>query len=298
MALDILVPFWGDPTLLFETVRSVLGQRNGEWRLTVVDDAYPGHKVARFFDELDDPRITYLRNETNQGITASFGACAMRATEDIVVIPGCDDVLLPNFVDVVLNAHRAFPEAAIIQAGVQVIDENGAVAGTLADTVKRRLMMPRATRPRLLSGESLAASLLRGNWLYWPSLAFQREVLQRTPFRDDLPIIQDLALVIDIVCAGGRVLLVPTVCFSYRRHASSAPVARALDGTRFPGERDYFRQAEEQVRALGWRRAERAARGHMTSRLHALTLLPRAVASRRRGAVKALLRHAVRPGTG
>lgn len=92
-------------------------------------------------------------------------------------------------------------------------------------------------------------------------------------------------------------LLVPDVCFSYRRHGSSASVAKALDGTRFRGERDYFRQAEAQVRALGWRRAERAARGHVTSRLHALTLLPRAIRSRRRDTVVALLRHVVLPGT-
>lgn len=41
MPLDVLVPFWGDPALLRLTVESVLAQTDGDWLLTVVDDAYP-----------------------------------------------------------------------------------------------------------------------------------------------------------------------------------------------------------------------------------------------------------------
>jgi glycosyltransferase involved in cell wall biosynthesis len=297
MPLDIFVPFWGPPELLRETVRSVLEQRSGDWKLTVVDDAYPDETVSQFFAELDDPRVTYLRNSVNQGITENYRTCVAQATEDLVVILGCDDVLLPNYVDVVLDAYRAFPQVDIIQPGVRIIDENGTVVSTLVDTVKHRLTMSRDRAPQVLSGESLAVSLLRANWLYWPSLAFRREVLQSTPFRDGLPVIQDLALVIDIVCAGGRLLLEPTVCFWYRRHLASASSAKALDGSRFRDERYYFHQAESQVLALGWRRARRAARGHVTSRLYALRLLPQAVVSRRRGTVRTLLRHAFRPGT-
>lgn len=297
MALDIFVPFWGDPGMLKETVASVLAQRNGDWLLTVVDDAYPDESVPQFFAELDDPRVTYVRNEVNQGITENYRSCVARATQDVVVILGCDDVLLPDYVDVVLEAHQRFPDVEIIQPGVEIIDEHGAVVSTLADTVKQRLMTPRASGPRVLSGEALAVSLLRADWLYWPSLAFRREVLEATPFRDGMPIIQDLALVMDIVCAGGRLLLVPTVCFRYRRHTASASSAKALDGSRFRGERAYFDLAASQVRALGWRSAERAARHHLTSRLHAVTLLPGAVRSRQRGAVGTLLRHALTPGT-
>src|ERR1035437_9228618 len=110
MPLDIFVRFWGPPELLRETVRSVLEQRSGDWKLTVVDDAYPDESVSQLFAELDDPRVTYLRNSVNQGITENYRTCVAQATEDLVVILGCDDVLLPNYVDVVLDAYRAFPQ--------------------------------------------------------------------------------------------------------------------------------------------------------------------------------------------
>lgn len=296
MPLDILVPYWGDPVLLRETVASVLAQRNGDWLLTVVDDAYPDESVPAWFATLDDPRITYLRKPVNEGITENYRTCVSMATQDVMAILGSDDVLLPNYVDVILEAHRRFPDAAVIQPGVRVIDEDGRVVEPLADRVKQRLVRPRAREPRLLAGEQLATSLLHGDWLYWPSLSFRREALVATPFREDMPLIQDLAVVLDIVAGGGSLLLEPTVCFHYRRHGASASSATLLDGTRFRGERAYFELAAAQVRALGWRRAERAARLHLTSRLHALTLLPRALRGDRRR-IRTLLRHALGPAS-
>lgn len=293
MALDILVPYWGDPALLRETVASVLAQRNPDWRLTVVDDAYPDPGVAAWFAAVDDPRVRYVRHETNQGITANYRHCAALATQELMVFLGCDDLLLPDYVDVVLEAHRRYPEAAVIQPGVRVIDAGGRPVRPLLDLVKQRLVQPAARLgPRLLAGEPLATSLLHGDWLYWPSLAFRVDRLREVGFREGLPVTQDLALVIDLVCREATLLLEPTVCFAYRRHARSASTTALLDGSRFADERAYFAVAAEQARQLGWRRAERAARLRLTSRAHALTVLPRAVAARRWAAVRRLSRHA------
>lgn len=294
MPLDIFVPYWGDPALLRETVASVLAQRNGDWLLTVVDDAYPDESVPAWFATLDDPRVTYVRKPQNEGITANYRTCVAMATQESVVILGCDDVLLPNFVDVVAAARAAAPDAAVIQPGVEVIDEHGRVVRPLADRVKQDVVRPRATGPRVLGGERLAANLMHGDWLYWPSLVFRRDVLVRTPFLDDLPLIQDLALVMDMVLDGERLVLEPTVCFRYRRHSNSASSASLLDGRRFSGERAYFAHVAERCRARGWHRAARAARLAATSRLHALTLLPRA-ARTGGGASRTMLRHAFGP---
>ncbi len=292
--LDILVPYWGPVGLLRETVESVLAQDDPRWRLTVVDDAYPDPEGGRWVQDLAarDPRVRYVRNQVNLGITATFRRCAELAEAAVVAIPGCDDVLEPNYVRVILAAHATEPTAAVIQPGVRVIDDAGVVVRPLGDRVKSSLLRPNGAR--LLRGEPLAASLLRGNWMYWPSLAFRRDVLVATPFRADLDLIQDLGLVMDMITAGESLLVVPDVCFRYRRHLGSASMTGLLEGTRFHGERAYFAQAARQVGTLGWRRARRAARWHLTSRLNALTLIPRALATRP-SAVGMLLRHAFGP---
>lgn len=292
MPLDIFVPYWGDPSLLKETVASVFAQTNGDWLLTVIDDCYPDPSVKEYFATIDDERVSYQRNEANKGITENYRTCVSQATQDLMVILGCDDVLLPNYVDVVLQAHRDFPDASVIQPGVQVIDETGQILRSLADSVKRKFVGPKTNSTTVLAGESLAVSLLGGNWLYWPSLAFRTDAIRKVSFRDGLPIVQDLALVMDIVLQGGSLVHIPTLAFSYRRHSASASAATLTDGTRFAGDREYARIAEGLCRSMGWKKAAVAARVRWTSRLHAVTLMPGALLSRNPKAVKATFRHA------
>jgi glycosyltransferase involved in cell wall biosynthesis len=295
VALDILVPYWGDPDLMRETVESVFAQERGDWRLLVVDDAYPDRQITEWLSGVDDPRVEVVRHEGNVGITANYRECLARATQDHVVFLGCDDVLLPNYVAVVLDAFAAVPEAVMVQPGVRVVDETGAPSAGLADRVKQRLLRPRGDGRTILAGEPLATSLLTGNWLYWPSITFRRKSVQDIGFRVELPIIQDFALEIDLVAAGGTLVVDPVESFLYRRHAGSASATTLVDGRRFHDERIYYGMAVAQMRALGWRRAERAARARLTSRAHALSLLPGALARRQWSAAHQLGRHAVAP---
>ncbi|MEP7762927.1 glycosyltransferase [Sanguibacter sp. 25GB23B1] len=295
MPLDILVPFWGELAMLRQTVDSVLAQTDDDWLLTVIDDDYPGTEVAEYFAGIDDPRVRYVRNETNVGITENFRRCVRAATQERIAVVGCDDILLPNYVEVVRAAHAAHPTVDIIQPGVQVIDETGTARTTLVDVVKQRVVRPRTRGRRIVGGEPLATSLLTGDWLYWPSLAMRRERLLEVDFRDGFPIIQDLALVIDLVASGSSVLIDTTVCFGYRRHSESASAVRLVDGSRFEGERAYFDVAARLMTDLGWKRAAFAARARVTSRAHALTLLPKVLLARDARGAKVLARHAFLP---
>ncbi|WP_394938864.1 glycosyltransferase family 2 protein [Psychromicrobium sp. YIM B11713] len=292
MPLDIFIPYWGDPGYMKETVKSVLAQDHDDWLLTVVDDAYPDRTVENFVSGIQDPRVSYLRKAENAGITENYRTCVSMATQDVMVILGCDDVLLPNYVATVLEAHRKFPQASIIQPGVQVIDQNGTVVRTLADSIKD-VVKPSGGKPKILSGESLSTNLMHGDWLYWPSLAFRVDSLREVAFRDGFPIIQDLALVMDMIYRGDQLLLDPTVCFQYRRHSNSASSSKLVDGSRFAGEREYFALAAEQAKTLGWNRTARAASWRLTSRAHAASLLPQALLSRNGAALKALVRHSL-----
>jgi len=290
-SLDIFVPYWGDPDYMKLTVNSVLAQSDPRWLLTVIDDAYPDPTVENYVSGLADSRITYVKKPSNQGITANFRTSVQLASQDLLAVVGCDDILLPNYVATMLAAHAEYPEADIIQPGVQVIDADGAPARTAVDTVKQKLLRPRSSVPLLLSGEPLAVSLLHGDWLYWPSLAFKTASIRAVDFRDEFPIIQDLALVIDMILEGRSLLVVPAKSFAYRRHAKSASSALIIGGTRFSGEREYFALAAELSRARGWRRAENAARLRLTSRAHALSLLPALVMGRNTRGVRHMIRH-------
>lgn len=292
--IDIMMPYYGDVALMRAAVESVRAQTDGSWHLTVVDDG-DAAGVPQWFAELGDERITYLRNEQNLGINRNFQRCVDLATRDRVVMLGCDDLLEPHYVATVRGLIEEYPKAAIIQPGVVIIDGAGIESRTLVDTAKRRLYQPRPTaRTEVLGGEDLAVSLLRGNWLYFPSLCWRREPMARFGFRPRLEVIQDLALILDLVEHGEQLVVDhSTVCFRYRRHSASESSAQAVDGRRFAEARDYFLALAERMDAAGWPRAARAARRHTSTRIHALTQVPVALRAGQVGTARTLAGYAV-----
>jgi glycosyltransferase involved in cell wall biosynthesis len=290
--IDVLLPYYGDVELMKIAVQSVLDQNYPHWRLVVVDDGYPDPEPARWFATITDPRVGYQRNTANLGANGNYRKCLSLVEAPTAVVLGADDVLLPNFLSTVFDAFRAFPDASVVQVGVQVIDENGRRIRPLGDRVKAHYT-PCVTRPTAFTGERLAVGLLRGNWTYFPSLAWNSATITGIGFREGLHVTQDLALLLDVVRGGGSLVLDPTIAFCYRRHSASDSSVKAADGRRFDEERALFRTEAEAFAASGWKRAGRAARWHVSSRLNALSLLPSAIRTCRAANVRAIGRHII-----
>jgi glycosyltransferase involved in cell wall biosynthesis len=288
--LDIVMPYYGDVPMMQTAVRSVLAQEDGRWHLTVVDDG-AAEGVPEWFAGLGDPRVTYLRNERNLGITANFQKCLELAGREFMVMMGCDDRMLPNYVGVVRELIARHPEATILQPGVQVIDTAGEPVTTLVDQTKRRLYAPRFRGTAVLAGEPLAIRLLRGNWLYFPALCWRTTAIAAAGFREQFSVIQDLDLVLRLVVDGAELVLSDEVAFQYRRHAVSKSSADAVTGARFTEARDYFMATAAQLDEHGWHRAARAARRHLSSRIHAATQLPAAARRRNLTSARTLAAH-------
>lgn len=286
--IDVMLPYYGDVDQMKDSVRSVLAQTSPHWRLVVIDDGYPDPEPARWFGAMDDERVVYLRNETNLGANGNYRKAVGLVESEWFVMMGADDIMLPGYLEAV-QAAVARSDIDIVQPGVEVIDENGILVLPLADRVKRWLSITPEPGGSVLGGEDLVASLLRANWAYFPSLAWRTERVRSIGFREGLDVVQDLALILDILAAGGKMAVLPDVVFRYRRHSGSDSSVRALDGRRFDEERRFFLGEAERFGQLGWKRAARAGRWHITSRLNAASLMPKAVTHG--GSAKALARH-------
>ena len=85
--------------------------------------------------------------------------------------------------------------------------------------------------------------------------------------------VQDLALLVDVLMLGGTLAVDPEVTFEYRRHAMSDSAVKAGTGARFDEERAYFVSISRELAELGWHRAARTALLRPTSRAHAASLV-------------------------
>ncbi len=293
MTIDVMLPFYGEVDLMKTAAQSVMSQLDQDWRLVVLDDGYPGDEAERWFSTIDDPRVTYQRNDVNLGANGNYRKALKLVKAPVVVMMGADDVMLPNYLHAVVSAFDVNPDADVVQPGVQVIDENGRACLPFVDLVKKAYA-PRGKERCVLRGEELATSLVRADWAYFPSLAWRSDVMLRIGFTEGLDVVQDLALLLDIASENGSMVVEPELAFLYRRHSASDSSVRALDGRRFDEERAFFYAQADRFAALGWNSAARAARFHTTSRLNAATLIARSLVSGKTDSLPRLARHVFR----
>lgn len=290
--IDVMLPYYGDVAQMKEAAQSVLDQTFTDFRLVVLDDGYPDPEPARWFGAMNDSRVVYLRNEQNLGANGNYRKAVELVEADWFVMMGADDVMHADYLSAISEAITRF-DVDIVQPGVQVIDENGTRVLPLVDRVKKAITPRVPAGGAELGGEELAASLMRGDWAYFPSIAWKTAAVREIGFRTGLDVVQDLALILDIVKSGGRMALLTDVVFDYRRHSASDSSVRALDGRRFDEERGFFLDEAVSFDGLGWHRAARTARRHLTSRLNAASLLVKACRSDK-GSPRALWRHIIR----
>jgi len=261
--VDILLTYWGEFSLLKKTVESVLAQTYQDWRLLVLDDCYPSDEATKYFAKLSDPRVTYYRHEKNIGITNNFNYAVNQAKAEYSILIGCDDMMLPNYLEVALSN---IGDADFYQPGVEAIDKDDKVYLPLVDRIKGVL---RPKKGGYYSGEKLATSLCRGNWLYFPSILWRTSVLKKYPFDAKYKIVEDVVVELNLICNGGVLYLDNMPTFQYRRFAESLSTKEKA-GVRFDEEAGVYNLFADKFREIGWNKASRAAKLHITSRLHQL----------------------------
>ena len=262
-SIDILLPYWGDLALAKKTVQSVLNQTNPNWRLLIFDDCYPSDEPRQYFESITDERVSYYRHSENVGITRNFNHAISQATAPYCTLIGCDDIMLPNYVE---QVFQCIGEADFFQPGVEVIDATGKTYLPLADKIKR-LLMPK--KSGIYNGQRLATSLCHGNWLYFPSIAWKTSTIQRYGFDEKYKIAEDLFLELSIIADGGQLAFDKTPAFQYRRFAESlSSKEKGKGGVRFNEEREVYRIMANKFKELGWLKAHAAARLRISSRLH------------------------------
>jgi len=263
--IDIIIPYWGEFSLLKQAVDSVLEQTNDAWHLTILDDHYPDETAKNYYSKINDKRITYIRHRKNIGITANFNYAIQHASAPYCMIVGCDDKLLPSYVD---TALKNIGEADFYQPRVRIIDDKSNVYLPLADKVKRTLQPKKSG---ILSGEKLAASLCHGNWLYFPSITWKTNTLKKYSFDTKYKILEDVIVELTMIIDGASLYFDTTETFQYRRFAESlSSKEKGKNGIRFKEEKEVYNDFANKFKSINWNKASFAAKTRITSRAHSL----------------------------
>jgi len=209
-------------------------------------------------------------------------------TGSYCMILGADDILCQDYVEKIIMAINANPESDFYHPKVKVIDEFGKEYLPLVDKIKK-MLHPRSSKILELTADRALLTLMFGNWMYFPAITWKSDTLRNYGFRQDLNVCQDIWLITQILLSGGKFSVVPEVLFKYRRFSSSDSSLKLLNGVRFAEEKLVYNTLASQTWNSKFRYVSFAAKLHLTSRLHALSLLPTAILGRK--SPKFLLKH-------
>ncbi len=250
--ITIAIPFYANVAYLQETVGSALAQTNDEFFLLISDDCGPESGAAEaYIKNLNEPRITYIRQEQNLGLAGNWNFCLRHATTEFVTLLHADDKLAPDYIEKMLPKFDEHLDAAMIFCNSDIINRDGQPAFSFPDFVKR-ILTPKSPGDLIVSGDTGVASLLKGCYIMCPTICYRSSYLADLQFSSTWKMVLDLDFYSKVLLAGGKIVGIQNRLYKYRRHAGNQTSFLTASLVRFEEETALYNSISANSRAIGW----------------------------------------------
>ena len=274
VTFGLIVPFFSDEKYLKEMLISVAAQTSDRWVCLVTDDSGRTNDAELTVRSMGNPKITYIKNETNLGLGRCWntGLEYMIRTFDptVVAVVHADDVLEPQFVEVSLRAHATNPEAVAVHTAVTVVDEENKKRFSFPDFVKFHVAPYKHSRSISTMGDTGLASILRGNFVFCPTVSFKADLISLPLFDPNWTMAVDLDLISRLLLQGQTIVGVPDFVYRYRRHRNNLTSQLTDTTVRFVEEIRFYKKISLECAAIGFVQSTKMASRMTMIRLHIL----------------------------
>jgi len=227
--------------------------------LIVCDDRGGSEPVEELLRSYQDSRIQYVLNEKNLGMVGNWNKC-LELSGEYVTLLHADDQLEPSYVSTILTAISTHSDAAAWCCRTRIIGAQGEPVFSFPDFWKR-IIEPSTKFPySVLQGEKALARILGGNFIFCPTLCYNRRVLTGDLFNARWRQVQDLDLMYRVLLADQSIVVSNTIGYAYRRHEENATSLQTASLLRFEEESSIYDETKEICEKIGWHRAAQVAR--------------------------------------
>lgn len=228
-------------------LQSLLAQTERDVALLLVDDA-SSDGSARLAREVAGDRITVHENAQALGIGGNWNRCVELVTTPFFCLAHQDDVYEPRYLERMLAALRARPDAGFAHCRAVAVDASGVAFASPAERFKDHFWQH-------APGEDRAAHyarLWRGNFVCCPSVLYRTDAVRAVgTFRAELRFALDWDYWFRTLRAGRGIVDVDELLLHYRRHEDAASTVATADRSRFAEELQVLAEARTTGVAAG-----------------------------------------------
>lgn len=208
---SVVIPAFNASRTITSTVESALRQSLAALEVVVVNDGSTD-ATAEIVGDIDDPRVR-LVNQANRGLPAARNAGIKASRGAYVAFLDSDDLLLPDFVQLGIDALRARARPGFAYTDAYVLDE---ASGRIRETSAMAQFDPPIPPPQ--DSADFLIALMRINFVYVSTIV-PREVLEATGgFNESLTSCEDYDLWLRILVHGFEAAWFPGRHAIYRLH--------------------------------------------------------------------------------
>jgi glycosyltransferase involved in cell wall biosynthesis len=124
--VSVCIPVYNGSDYIAESIQSVLEQTYRDFELIVCDNC-SSDNTPDIVKSFHDPRLTYVRNERNLGLSGNESRCLELANGEYICIFHHDDVMLPDNLERKVKLLDEHPEVGFVHSNITVIDSKGEV---------------------------------------------------------------------------------------------------------------------------------------------------------------------------
>lgn len=122
--LTVLMPVYNAEKYLAEAIESILQQSFRDFEFLIIDDGSTDRSVE-IVQSYADPRIRFIQNEKNLGISATLNKGIALAAAEYIARMDADDISYPDRLAKQLAYMQAHPACAMVSSLVRVMTEDG-----------------------------------------------------------------------------------------------------------------------------------------------------------------------------
>lgn len=250
--VSIVMPCHNAATTLPVSVGSVVAQTRGDWELIVVDDGSTDNSAA-WLASHPDPRL-HVQSQPNRGVGSARNAGLAVASGKYVAFLDADDTWAPAFLERMVAALDAAPNAVLAYCGWQNLGLPGARGEPFV--------------PPDYENADKTETLFAG--CRWPihAVLVRREAVAATGgFNPALKNAEDYALWLRIAL-DAPIVRVPEVLAHYHFHDGTQASANKAQAAlhHFQAQLDFLRERPEVRATLGPTRSRRLTLGELLAR--------------------------------